>query len=174
LTKKSIKGNIIQIQETEKTEEGVAIPILPELEKILKKYKDTERGFPQPISDGKLNEFIKDICRIVGKKADKSLSEIITHRKKLAGGEIELRTEPLYKFVSTHVGRRSFATNAITLGIPTEFVKKITGHKSDEAFWAYVKIKPTEYANLTANAYQQKAEQEAIRLKKLTEMEGVK
>lgn len=163
LTRRNIseEDQIIDIVQ-KKTGTPVSVPILPELKKILNKYKDTTTGFPREISEVKLNEYIKEICKIVGENSDSSFLEL--HRSKverLNGTDIE--ELPLYKLISTHVGRRSFATNAIRLKIPSEFVKKITGHKTDSAFWEYVKINSRESAKLALKAY----------LDHQTEMEGI-
>ena len=50
--------------------------------------------------------------------------------------------------VSTHVARRSFATNAYKAGVPTIAIMKITGHKKESTFLKYIKISAEENAEL--------------------------
>lgn len=114
--------------------------------------KGTPTGFPRAISDVKLNDYIKKICRIVGENSDPSFLKLKpVVKSKISGAEIlEL---PLYDRISTHTGRRSFATNAIRLQIPKGSIMKITGHKTEAAFDAYVKIKSRENASILASHF---------------------
>lgn len=76
--------------------------------------KGSTTGFPRAISDVKLNEYIKKACKIVGENFDKSfLQTKDVMVSKIAGVLIE--NLPLYERISTHTGRRSFATNATRL-----------------------------------------------------------
>lgn len=161
LTKEFVDGDFIDIK-TQKTGKTVVVPILPELRKILNKYKDTDTGFPRAISDVKLNEYIKEICRIVGENSkDKSFIEESTTILKRTDRKVTIK-EPLYRKISSHTGRRSFATNAVRLKIPTESIKQITGHKTDAAFFKYVKIEPREHAIAMMEAVMRSQEMEVV------------
>lgn len=152
LTRDYVDGGYIDIV-TQKTGQRVAVPILPELRKILDKYKHTDTGFPRAISDVKLNEYIKEICRIVGEESeDKSFIRTNTTVFRRADKDVIVK-EPLYKKISSHTGRRSFATNAVRLKVSTEAIKQITGHKTDAAFFKYVKIESREHADTLRNAF---------------------
>jgi integrase len=69
---------------------------------------------------------------------DENEKEKIIHRKKFG-------KYPKYELVSSHVCRRSFATNLYGK-IDTLTIMKITGHKTEKQFLEYIKITPKEYA----------------------------
>ena len=92
---------------TEKTSTRVSIPLSPKLKHLL------DIGY-KPISQQKLNVYIKEVCQLCG---------------------IEY-----YSKVSSHTARRSFATNAVLAGIDISFIMKITGHSTEKEFRKYVKI----------------------------------
>lgn len=114
--------------------------------------KGSATGFPRAISDVKLNDYIKKACKIVGENLDKSfLKTKGIEISKISG--IFIEHPPLCNRISTHTGRRSFATNATRLQIPKGSIMKITGHKTEAAFDAYVKIKSRENASILANHF---------------------
>ncbi|WP_333620925.1 hypothetical protein [Sphingobacterium multivorum] len=114
--------------------------------------KGSATGFPRAISDVKLNDYIKKACKIVGENLDKSfLKTKGVEISKISG--IFTQYLPLCDRISTHTGRRSFATNATRLQIPKGSIMKITGHKTEAAFDAYVKIKSRENASILANHF---------------------
>lgn len=47
---------------------------------------------------------------------------------------------PKYELVGTHVGRRTFICNALSLGIPAQVVMKWTGHNDYKAMKPYIDI----------------------------------
>jgi len=114
--------------------------------------KGSATGFPRAISDVKLNDYIKKVCKIVGENLDKSfLKTKGVEISKISG--IFTEYLPLCDRISTHTGRRSFATNATRLQVPKNMIMKITGHKTETAFDAYVKIKSRESASLLAKYF---------------------
>ncbi|MBB6460935.1 tyrosine-type recombinase/integrase [Flammeovirga kamogawensis] len=42
--------------------------------------------------------------------------------------------------ITTHTGRRTFATRLLLKGVPTKTVMKFTGHKDERSFAKYVNI----------------------------------
>lgn len=52
---------------------------------------------------------------------------------------------PKHELVSSHICRRSFATNLYGK-IDTLTIMKITGHQTEKQFLNYIKITPKEYA----------------------------
>src|SRR5690606_18542897 len=81
-----------------------------------------ENNFPYKISIQKLNEHIKEICKIAGIDTPTEGKKMnpITKRK-------ETGIYPKYELVSSHCFRRSFATNYYRK-IPTAVLIGITGH----------------------------------------------
>ena len=112
-----------------KTEKIMTIPLHSKIMEILKKYNG---DFPRKISDQKYNEHIKKVCE----KA--KINEPI--HGTLFDPEIKEKVEkdyPKWKLVSSHIGRRSFASNNYGI-IPTSFLMYITGHTTEAMFLTYI------------------------------------
>lgn len=146
LTKKDIDKEFIY-KKTSKTNYPVIIPIHPHIKEILKKRNG---NFPRGISDQKFNDYIKDVCKLVG------LTEVVEGAKmcpvviKRNGKEKKIYRKrdgkfPKHELVSSHICRRSFASNLYGK-IDTLTIMKITGHKTESQFLKYIKITPKEYA----------------------------
>ena len=58
-----------------------------------------------------------------------------------------------WQLVSSHTGRRSFASNAYSMGIPAVTIMAITGHKTEAAFLKYIKITKEQHAKKMAEAW---------------------
>jgi len=86
----------------QKTGRPLNIPLLPIASNILSKYNDPERNSLLPvISNQKFNSYLKEIASILG----------------------------IQKPVSTHLGRRTFATTVLLYNsVPIEIVSKLLGH----------------------------------------------
>lgn len=137
----NISGDFMTV-ETQKTGETVIIPIHPVVKAIYQKYsKETDSGFPAAISNQKMNEYLKIICKKVNSIKDK---KIVTKFTK--GGEKIEEEKLLPDLITTHTARRSFATNLYLSGFPSISIMKITGHRTEKAFLKYIKITPEENA----------------------------
>jgi integrase len=146
LTKKNLVDGFIEKQ-TLKTDFPVIIPIHSQVENILNKRKGQ---FPRQISDQKFNEYIKIICKKVGltekvEGAKITAVEIKENGKKTKIHRKQFGKFPKHELVSSHICRRSFATNLYGK-IDTLTIMKITGHKTETQFLSYIKITPKEYA----------------------------
>ncbi|MGE0560473.1 MAG: phage integrase SAM-like domain-containing protein [Flavobacteriales bacterium] len=125
-----IENDITLIEfKQQKTGKLMELPLHPKIVEILKKNNG---NFPYKISDQRYNEYIKDVCKIAGitQKVKGSKMNSVTNRK-------ETGLFPKYELISSHVGRRSFATNNYGK-IPTAFLISITGHSSEEMFLEYI------------------------------------
>lgn len=119
-----------------KTGKLMTIPILPKVAEILKKR---DGDFPRAISDQRYNDYIKDVCE------EAKLKDLIEGKKqKNISKEGELKsmrntfgTYPKFELVTSHIGRRSFATNYYGK-IATTFLINITGHSSETMFLNYI------------------------------------
>lgn len=111
----------------EKTGAPVTIPLLPEVADLLSKRKG---NFPRAISDQKFNEYAKEVC----KRA--KIDTIIKVKKRADNNYIE-GDYPKYDLISSHVGRRSFATNYYGK-VPTAILKNITGHSTEQMLLKYI------------------------------------
>jgi integrase len=136
ITRKNLKEfdniKIIELQQ-KKTKKIVAIPLLPEALEIL------EDGFPYKISLAKFNEYIKKVCEIA------EINTPTTSREKSSSrGATIKKVMPKYKAITSHVCRRSFASNFYGK-IPTPILMNITAHGSERMFMLY--IGKTSYDN---------------------------
>jgi len=117
-----------------KTNKIMTVPLHPKVIEILNK-----RGgdFPYAISDQKYNEYIKTVCEIA------KITYLINGSKKTEtapeSGIFRKETKEFRKcdLVSSHIGRRSFATNFYGT-IPTSLLINITGHSTETMFLTYI------------------------------------
>ena len=100
---------------------------------ILNKYKDTIHHPLPKVSSQKLNSYIKECCECVG--IDDPTT--ITH---YSGNKSITKTLPKYQLITAHTARKTFVTNSILLGMNTQAIKKITGHKKETTFKKYFDI----------------------------------
>jgi len=136
---------VINFQQ-KKTEEPIEIPLSPKVLNILKKRNGS---FPKAVSAKTLNLNIKEVCKkagitqlVEGSKIDKTIN------RKVKG------LYPKYELVTTHIGRRSFASNYF--GLPdysTEKLMAITGHKSYSSFMLYIGKSRNELARSMIKNY---------------------
>ena len=117
-----------------KTNKLTTIPLHPKVMEILKKRKGK---FPYKISDQKYNDYIKEVCKIAeinqltfGSKNTETEPNSKVFRKKSG-------TYKKWELVTSHIGRRSFATNFYGK-IPTTFLINITNHSSEAMFLNYI------------------------------------
>ena len=130
-----IKGNNIVFTE-EKTGNRNLIPLSKAAKAIIDKYK----GAPA-LSQQKLNEYIKDVCKTAG--IDDKVEVTFTK-----GGREIRETKNKYDLVSTHTARRTGATLLVKAGAPIAWVMKVTGHKSEKTFMRYIRLSAEEYTDL--------------------------
>ena len=115
---KGIDGNDWLITSRQKTDTDVRIPLLPQAEELIKKYKDHPKAanhgtlFPV-ISNQKTNAYLKEIADLCN----------------------------INKAITFHIARHTFATT-ITLsnGVPIESVSKMLGHTSIRSTQVYAKV----------------------------------
>ncbi|MBL4652593.1 MAG: phage integrase SAM-like domain-containing protein [Flavobacteriales bacterium] len=134
------KNNIKQLKdlkilelEQQKTGKQVVVPLYSKALEI------TERGFPYSIPLQKFNNHIKELCKIAGidTPTKGKIMDAKTNRKKPG-------VYPKHQLVSSHICRRSFATNFYGQ-IPTPILMSITGHATEDMFLQY--IGKTRYDN---------------------------
>jgi integrase len=138
------KGNIRKIENSDiiefkqiKTNELMAVPLTKRINEVLLKR---DGNFPSVISDQKYNEYIKTVCKLAGinQIVDGSKKDFTINRK--VSGKFEK-----WELVTSHIGRRSFATNNYNL-IPTPYLMYVTGHTTEKSFLVYVGKKDTNRA----------------------------
>ena len=114
-----------------KTGKVMTVPLHKKVMEILKKRNGE---FPRSISDQRYNDYIKIVCKK-------------TKINELVQGSLQKKTEnglrkvsgkyKKWELVTSHIGRRSFATNFYGK-IPTTYLIYITGHSSEAMFLNYI------------------------------------
>ncbi|ALR31287.1 hypothetical protein ATE47_12475 [Chryseobacterium sp. IHB B 17019] len=138
----------------QKTGEKVVIPLHDEVEEILKKYNG---NFPpvfannQDSNSALFNRHIKKVCELAGihdMVKGKYFNEV-TKKNEI------VETEKC-KLVSSHVCRRSFATNFYgNKMFTTPQLMAITGHKSESQFLNYIGRTADDWAMQTAKTFKE-------------------
>ncbi|WP_411897575.1 tyrosine-type recombinase/integrase [Elizabethkingia occulta] len=155
-TKVDSEGNsfrFIEIKQ-QKTGEKVVIPIHNEVESILEKYNG---DFPPVFANNfdsnavLFNRHIKKVCELAG------IYEMITGK---VYNETKKKNEIVdtekYNLVSSHVCRRSFATNFYGNKMFTApQLMAITGHKTESMFLNYIGKTADDWAMQTAKAFKE-------------------
>ncbi len=120
----------------QKTGKTMTIPLHSKVMLILEKYNG---DFPKRISDQKYNDYLKEVCKIAklhqkvkGKKQINISKDPLERKVRRVEGMY-----PKYELVTSHIGRRSFATNHYGK-IPTSYLIYVTGHSSEEMFLNYI------------------------------------
>lgn len=93
------------------------------------------------ISNQKFNDYIKEVCRIVG------LNRKVTKTEwNLQGEEIKENKEypKLWEVVASHIGRKTFIKTHTLIGTPVRTIMKMTGHKSRKVFDGYYSVDDEE------------------------------
>ena len=88
--------------------------------------------FPKAVSQIMFNKQIKTICKNAGID---DLVKGFKNNPKTRRKEIE--SAPKYEFVTSHIKRRSFATNYFGK-IETPLLMNITGHTKESTFLSYI------------------------------------
>src|SRR5690606_10788368 len=101
-------------------------------------------------SHQRYNDYVKDVCELAG-LTDKVPGGLRVDNRKVSG------KYPKYQLITSHAGRRSFATNYYGK-IPTSFLKDITGHGTEQMLLKYIgkssKDTAFEAYDLLMKAYQ--------------------
>lgn len=119
---------------TVKTSDTIKIDLNKYSKSILDKYKDYEGETALPvISNQKMNDRLKDICKECNIKTP-------THVTTFVGSKRQNVVKEKWELISTHCGRRTFISNALSLGISPNIVMKWTGHSDYQAMKPYIDI----------------------------------
>jgi integrase len=135
LKSENIKDGLVSIR-TQKTREGVVVPVTDELQAVLDKYPER---LPKIPTDQYYNRQLKDVCRLSGLD-EPVMAEV---RK---GDLTVIAPVPKWQLVTSHTARRSFATNLYRRGIPSTQLMFLTGHRTEDAFLKYIKVSKEDNA----------------------------
>lgn len=137
---------IIKIKQ-KKGNKPVLIPVLPKVKQI------HDSGLPYEISLQKLNKYFKEI----GEMSDIDTPTLGRIQGKEKRGVKKIR--PKYKYISTHIGRRSFASNHYGK-IPTPIIMRVTGHAKESTFLQYINQSDNSHIDTFLDYYKAKEKQE--------------
>lgn len=117
-----------------KTGTVMTVGLHPKVIEILNKRNGQ---FPYAISDQKYNDYLKEVCELA------ELTQMVKGSKLIEtapeSGIFRKVTKEYRKcdLVSSHIGRRSYATNFYGT-IPTTYLINVTGHKTEAMFLNYI------------------------------------
>jgi integrase len=156
ICERKVKGNNRYFIEfiQEKTGKQLLLPLDAKIIEILNRRS---WNFPRKMSEPRYNEHIKTVCKLIGideviegTLAVKNEDDEIKNRKKNNRRKIK-GMYPKYKLVSSHIGRRSFASNNFGR-IPTPLLMVATGHSTPNMLMKYIG-KIDEQQSLTLAEY---------------------
>jgi len=118
---KGIDGEDWIILHRQKTKSRSTIPLLPAAEALIKKYADVNRSTLFPVcSNQKFNKYLKELVELC----------------------------QINKRVTTHTGRRTFATTVtLSNGVPIETVSRMLGHSDLKTTAIYAKVVDSKISN---------------------------
>lgn len=129
-----------------KTGKATVVPISKRLQKVLDKRNGE---FPRKMSSQRLNEHIKTVCQ----KAEIDSPTEGSIRDKKINRDVQ-GVYPKYKLVTSHIGRRSFATNYYGQ-YPTALLISVTNHATEQQFLEYIGKTETDRAKQLAYLFHQ-------------------
>lgn len=137
--------SIVQEKTKKKNPMPVIIPVLEPVKKIFEKY---DYKLPNDISNQKMNEYLKEMA-----KETNIFNEIVSY-KKTVEGKVKSISNPQHEEITTHTARRTYCTMSYKLGVPTQSIMKISGHKTETAFLRYLKVTNEEHAERTLRIWE--------------------
>lgn len=109
-----------------KTKQSVLIPAHDKLMSLV----NTDH---YPLSNQKLNGYIKDVCKEAG--IDGAFVKPL-----YKGSQVSQMVYKKYELASSHIARRSFVCNALKQGVSTEIIMRVGGWRSYSSFRQYVHL----------------------------------
>lgn len=123
----TIEGKVCLYFTQQKTRKQILLPLHPSILQIL---RNNGNRFPKKLSALQYNRQIKEIGRI-------SHIDEPVYTNKRGRHRSAIKKTPKWQALSSHVGRRSFATNLYGK-IPTPFLVQVTGHSSEQMLIRYI------------------------------------
>ncbi len=118
----------------QKTGKLMTVPLHKKVLEILNKRNGE---FPRVISDQKYNDYIKEVCKEAELFDKVPGSKLVETEKESGKYRKEFNIYEKWELVSSHIGRRSFASNFYG-AIPTTYLIYITGHSTETEFLKYI------------------------------------
>lgn len=144
----NIKNDFIEIRTT-KTGAWTVIPLHPMVKKVIEKRYG---NLPEKVVDQRFNKAIKLICKLVGIDQDIKGKLFDPEKKRNVTGVF-----PKYKLVSSHICRRSFATNLFNK-VPNHVIQAVGAWKTEAMMLHYIKRTKHESALILRDTWNKKSE----------------
>ena len=125
-----------------KTGKIMTVPLSKKVMTILEKRGG---GFPIKMSDQRYNDHIKDVCETA------KINKVIKGGLQIDNRKV-IGMYPKWQLVTSHIGRRSFATNNYGK-IPTALLIGVTGHSTEQMFLEYIGKTDTQKAMQLADYF---------------------
>jgi len=125
-----------------KTGKIMAVPLSKKVMTILEKRNG---NFPTKMSDQRYNEHIKEVCETA------KINKVIKGGLQIDNRKV-IGIYPKWQLVTSHIGRRSFATNNYGK-IPTALLIGVTGHSTEQMFLEYIGKTDTQKAMQLADYF---------------------
>jgi integrase len=144
------EGYFVFRMEKSRIGKQVKVPVNRLTFSIWKKYSKNKKRedylFPQTsngnlISNQKMNQHLKIIGEIIGLNRLVSKPSYSPDGKVIEGTDIR---KPLYKFLTTHIIRRTFIREGIESNIPIHVIMSMSGHTSEKVFRNYFSTTKSE------------------------------
>lgn len=130
LTKDNLQNGYI-VKRTKKTNVDVKVPAHDYVKEIFAKYGG---NIPNGLCIQYVNKYLKVIMKEIG------LNDPITFSY-TKGGKLITVTREKWELISSHTARRSAATNMYLTGRMKTFeIMKLTGHKTEQNFFRYIRL----------------------------------
>jgi integrase len=169
------KGYSFITLEQEKTKKTVQIPVHEEVQAVLDKrnghFPPTFANTPDSNS-AMFNRYLKEVAKAA--KIDTPTRGNLNDPETGIYGTGEY---PKWMLVSSHICRRSFATNFYAeREYPTPLLMSVTGHTTEAMFLKYIGKKPLDYALQLAEIWKEKAsdKKKALKTPRLTLLKAVR
>ena len=122
----NIRDGMLRIK-VQKTGKLLVLPLHPTVNYLLEKY-----NFDLPsYADQHINRELKRIGQILAKESK--------HKT------LENKSEK-YSKITSHVARRSFATNFYYRRVPIDTIRAISGHSTEKSLLTYIRVSPEDHA----------------------------
>jgi integrase len=153
----TVRNNVEVIELTQaKGNKPVMIPLPQKAKDIL------VTGFPRKIHLATFNKHLKALCKVA------EINTQTVGRKSIGKGDKRPQgTHPKHELISSHVCRRTFATNYYTI-LKTPLLMHITGHSTEKMLLNYIGKSSNDYIQQIADSYQLKEDKDNKKNKETT------
>lgn len=140
-----LKNDDTIVLTSEKVKKQLTSPLNSIAKAILAKYKDDERPLPI-ISNQKYNDYLTEVFQMA------ELNEEV-ETVRFRGAEKVVTVKPKWDLLTSHSGRKSFATMLLAKGVETQLIMELGGWSDFRSFQRYIKINEDMMRNAVQKAW---------------------